>query len=365
MVAQERGELFTEVVDLLADRFHDKALRKRIPELAAPFRAAAASSASLAEERAVVHAFLGTIPASHLALYSKATHDRLQAELANRRMPTCGFQLVGIGARFFVHDVLEGSPAAEAGLRRGDRVLTIDGVPVGASPRLDWRSDDAALPDLPLHDVLCKADERVSLVVEARPGVVRTVELVAKRWSGALAAKASIRVLERDDRRFGYLHLRYMHLTGVGALVRGALDGPFAECDGVILDLRGRGGSAATVDELANLLERYRSKLRFAFLVDGETRSAKEAFAAEVRKRKLGVLVGERTAGALLPATFQPIGTESVLMFPAFTLGALSNAIEGKGVAPDVAASAELPWSEGRDGILDAALATLARPATR
>ena len=55
-----------------------------------------------------------------------------------------------------------------AGLRRGDRVQRINGVPVGRSWRLDWRSDDSWLRDDPvLHGLLCGVGDEVRLDVGA------------------------------------------------------------------------------------------------------------------------------------------------------------------------------------------------------
>jgi carboxyl-terminal processing protease len=91
-------------------------------------------------------------------------------------------------------------------------------------------------------------------------------------------------------------------------------------------------------------------------LIDNQTRSAKEMLAYEVKTRKLGVLVGQTTAGALLPATFAKVGSDSVLMYPAFSLGRHSEAIEGKGVEPDIEVESPLPFSAGADPIRDAGM---------
>ena len=356
--AQERGELFAAVHETLAASFHDARFRKeQLPALAARYRDLARATASLAEERAVIHAFLAEIPASHLALYSRSTYEHLLAELQGKAAPTLGLELVERGGRYFVHDVLEGGPAAAAGVLRGDRVLAVDGVPTGGSARLDARSDDAALPDRPQHLLLAADGERVRLAIERRPGEAQEFEVVAARYSALLATRASIRVLERSGRSIGYLRLRFMHMTGVPQLVQDALAKALAGCEAVVLDLRGRGGNAAAVTALARVLAQHQDRFRFVFLVDQQARSAKEALAHEIRRQGLGPLVGERTAGALLPATFQDVGQDSVLMFPSFTLGALSREIEGKGVEVDIEAPAPGPYSAGADPILAAGLA--------
>ena len=83
--------------------------------------------------------------------------------------------------------------------------------------------------------------------------------------------------------------------------------------------------------------------------------------AYELKTRRLGVLVGQTTAGALLPATFAKVGSDSVLMYPAFSLGKHSDAIEGKGVAPDIEVESPVPFSAGADPIRDAGMLLVVR----
>ncbi len=80
----------------------------------------------------------------------------------NRDAPTFGFTLIEYDGKHYAHDVLEGGPAAQAGLLRGDRIVSIDGAETGESPRLDWRTDDAFLPDPPMRFCLggCPSNEK-------------------------------------------------------------------------------------------------------------------------------------------------------------------------------------------------------------
>src|SRR6185295_2527082 len=151
----QAAALFDRVAEVVDDRLFDRAFCERdLPALVDRFRPAALAATSAAEERAVVHALLAQVPASHLALLSAATHRRLEAELMGRRTAMVGCSILRLGARCFVDGVYDGGPAQRAGLRAGDEVLAIDGLPPGASPRLDWRSDDAHLSDPPTHDLL-------------------------------------------------------------------------------------------------------------------------------------------------------------------------------------------------------------------
>lgn len=363
--AAPSGALFASVHEVLADRYFDRRFREaKLDELAAEFGPAARAAQSLAEERAVVHAFLARIPASHLALYSKATHEALFADLNNRRRPTFGFDVQQRGGRFFVHRVLEGGPAAAAGLLRGDEVLAVDHEPTGRSRRLDWRSDDAALPDLPTHAILVGDEPDLVVTIARRPGQRAEVAFAATSYSKLEAGKASGRVVERHGRRIGCVHLHLMHMTGVGQLLTRFAERELLAGDALVVDLRGRGGSALAVEDARRALGRIRARIGgdvFA-LIDRDTRSAKEVLAHELQQRGLATLVGERTAGAVIPATFADVGFDSILMFPSMTLLGYTKELEGRGVEPDVAVDDALPWAAGVDPILEAALA-IAAPA--
>ncbi len=359
----QHGALFEPVAQTLAERFHDPEFRaQRLPELTARFRVLAVEAPTLELERAVVHGYLAAVPASHLALYSRATYDELMADLAGRNYPTLGLALQQQAGRFWIARLLEGGPAERAGLLRGDRVLAVDGVPVGRSPRLDARSDDAALPDPPLHRLDVALDEVVRLRIERRPGQQFDVDVTAARHGAWQATLASVRVLRDGAARIGYVHLHCMYLRGIGELLRELAAEVFADCDAVILDLRGRGGSAAAVEEVLACL-RGRGRVfhqPVVALIDAQTRSAKEVLAHELQRQGLATLVGERTAGAVLPATFVPVGDEHVLMFPATRLGAYSRQLEGIGVTPDLRVAAAGMYAAGADPILRAGLRALA-----
>lgn len=335
--APEPGDLFENVVAVLEERFYDRAFRRTtLPRLAARFRPAARAATDLAEERAVVHAFLARIPASHLALYSRATYHALLADLVGRPRPTLGLSLLRRGGGFYAHGVWAGGPADRAGIREGDRIVAIDGGPTGRSPRLDWRSDDAALDDPPMHELLVRPGERVALRVVSKDGRPRRVVLAARRYAALAAMRESARVLELDGVPFGYVRLYYVHTQGCDQVLERLLGEEFATCRGVVLDLRGRGGSGEMVERLLEVLARDRARRRRPILawVDRFTRSAKEVLAFEIRERGLGELIGERTAGAVLPASFADVGHDSVLMFPAYSMRRYTRLLEGRGLVP-------------------------------
>jgi len=319
----------------------------------------AEASTDAAQQRAVVRDFLAEIPSSHLALYSRETHASLMAELACAARPTFGFQLTRVGDGFFVDWLYEGGPAQRAGLRRGDRVIEIDGRAPVDCPRLDWSSDDAALPDPPQHALLCDRGDEVELWVERAHGLRSRGRVTAALYSGCDAARASARVVNEKG-RFGYVHLWFIAAPDAGNLIRELLADEFADCDGLLLDLRGRGGVASEIRRVTRLLAADGEWGRpVVLLTDAGTRSAKEVIAHEMQRTGDALVVGETTAGAVIPASFEHVGQDGVLMYPRRSLGRHTSLLEGRGVQPDVLVERPFEYSNGADPILEAGIVAL------
>ncbi|HEX9794934.1 MAG TPA: S41 family peptidase [Planctomycetota bacterium] len=358
--AQQPAVLFDSVVETLERRYYDAEFRReRLPALVRTYRPLALLAKGRNAEKAVVDRMLAEIPVSHLALISESAYEHLMAELMGRDVETFGFELVRLPQGWFATKIKEGGPAACAGLLRGDRIIALDGGDPGAHPRLDWSTDDAALPDPPIHDLLTDPGADLVVEFERQPGVRMAVRIEVAEYSSMRAARASARVIEHGGKRFGYLHFWYLHEGGIDALLRDKLRGDFRGCDGLILDLRGRGGFAHLVMALIRVLEKDLAGMPMVALIDRGTRSGKEVVAWEIHDRKLGLLVGETTAGAVIPATFDPVDDDAVLMYPTMTLGNHTKRLEGVGVAPDVEVKDALAFAAGHDPILAGALRVL------
>lgn len=355
------GALFDRVADTLSRHYYDRRFaRDVLPSLVDEFRPAARAATDLDSERRAVQALLEQVPSSHVAMFSKSTHDVMDADMDNVREPTLGFDLVADVRGYFVHGIAEGGPADRAGLLRGDRVLAIDGRAPEESVRLDWRSDDAHLDDPPVHRVRVKRGDAVRVTIARSEGGEQTeICVTAAPYSSLDAAKASARTIEVGERRLAYIHFPILPHRGFPNLLQRLFDDEFRNCYGLVLDLRGRGGSAIAASKLVELLAGNTPQFDgpVVVLVDHGTRSAKEVLAYELQSTGRVTIVGERTAGAVLPASFIDVGSESVLMLPTTTLDRYTDAIEGKGIVPDVLVTDELPFCAGRDPILAAGLA--------
>jgi len=150
-----------------------------------------------------------------------------------------------------------------------------------------------------------------------------------------------------------------MHNRGVPDVLTKSLGGPLRDSDALVLDLRGRGGSAKAVTALISLLVRGAGQ-RFdgpvIGLIDRQTRSAKELLAVELRAQVRARLVGEPTAGAAVGADFDEVGDSAILMFPGSTVPPYTERLELKPTNPDIAVPWGGPYSGASDPILEAGL---------
>lgn len=357
--------LLREALAATRAMFYDRAARQdeaRWEALRARFAPDAAAARTPAELHGVINRALGELRVSHLALLEDSVWEReLANEFVDRDVPRLGCELVELDGRLFVDGVAHGGPADAAGLRDGDEVLTIDGLPARRSPRLEPSGHDPGFPG-PAGFFVRPGDEALALTVRrAADGPAEPVQVALRPTSMIDAVRASVRLEQVDGRRVGVIRLwHFIHPAVVAALVE-ALDGPLATADALVLDVRGRGGSDAIVRRVLALFtgRRARWDRPVVVLTSEGTRSAKEIFAYHWKRSGRGPIVGERTQGACLGCQFKQLSDGSVLMVPVMDVRRLTRGeqLEGKGVEPDIAVpQLPLPYRGGRDAILAAGL---------
>jgi carboxyl-terminal processing protease len=156
-----------------------------------------------------------------------------------------------------------------------------------------------------------------------------------------------------------------------------------APLDALIIDMRGKiGGTGITAARYLDVIDsrgpRVRSlnkgdaartsvslRGRTALLIDHHTRSTAELFVHAFRRERLGMLIGTPTAGAVSAASAFAMPGGNLLYLAVMGLEVDGAILEGQGVAPDIAVPRPLPYSNGADPVLDAALAELARHALK
>jgi carboxyl-terminal processing protease len=274
-----------------------------------------------------------------------------------------------------IESVIQGTPASRAGLRRGDRIVAVDGRSLAGRPS----SESIAL-------IKGEPGTKVALTI-ARDGRRRTQRVERARVTQPVVAG---RLRRWSGRRYGVVIFAsftegsadQVHAAVERLLKRGA--------EGLVLDLRGNGGGLLTeaVDAASIFLPDGtivstdgRSRARHVYtatgrairrsvpvvvLVDRGTASSAEIVTGALQDRRRAKVVGTNTYGK---GVFQeirelPNGGALDLTVGQYFLPSGRNiggrgVTEGRGIAPDVRASDD-PDTPRRDEALDAALAQLA-----
>ncbi|MBT2442165.1 PDZ domain-containing protein [Streptomyces sp. ISL-36] len=275
------------------------------------------------------------------AVYDQAEYEEFEQALDG------SYTGVGLSARkagpgrVEISRVRAGGPAARAGLRAGDRLVTVDGRPVGG----------------------LSVSEAVSLLRgDGVPGttVVLGVERGRSAWTETLSrarlSTEDVIVRRLDD---GTVLIKVSAFTkGAGERVRAAVRSAPAG-SGVLLDLRGNagglvteaavaasafldGGLVATYDvdgeQRAVYAQRGGDTVRpVVALVDGGTMSAAELLTGALQDRGRAITVGSRTFGkgaVQMPSTL-PDGSVAELTVGHYRTPA-GHGVDGRGITPDL-----------------------------
>ncbi len=419
--------LFDAVVETVNKKFFDEEVLKqrKWQERAQAQRPSVIASPTIDDAVRHINELLAELRTSHTALYTPDDYQYYilldvlgfgfkslaMRDLMERRFWGSGPFYPGIGVftrevdgRSFVDGVLEGSPADKSGLRFGDEILSVDGRPY--SPIAIFREKLGTTVELMVRRTANAEPERVkAAVIPIQP---------VKAFSDA--AEASARVIERNGRRIGYVHVwalaesgsfeealerfepaklvaESLELKGV-AIAAGTRDEmrPLAAqapkpIDFLVVDLRGRvGGNAAVVGQLLKTLEggylgnertfSRSSRLmagpqwpsfrgRSALLIDAHTRSAGEVMAYGYKRSGFGPLLGTTTAGAVSSGALYPMPGDALLYVAVAGHEFDGHRLEGAGVTPDYVIERPLPYAQGADPVLEAALDLLSNSSAK
>jgi carboxyl-terminal processing protease len=277
----------------------------------------------------------------------------------------------------YVNGIAAGGPGEAAGLKLGDEILAINGVPLYINGVLNkgvltWLFDNQ--------------EEGATLAVSARrpaTGETFTANVTAARTPGPRPSVQS-RLVDGN--------IAYVSLPGFDPMMADQVLAAIAALRkdtalrGVILDLRGNGGgSPEAVSKLLGALAHGKVtsywcdvtgkctpnhtddsvellKLPFVALTDRRCASACDSFSSAVKDLKLGKLVGTRTAGAVSgPGEMYVLDNGTALMLPKYhEIAANKEVVNTIGVAPDYyAPTTATDLSSGRDPGLDKAVSLM------
>lgn len=308
---------------------------------------------------AALNAMLGLLDDSHTHALTPTQAEERRTRIRART----GFNLARIDGRWIVTEVLEESPAAQAGVKPGWIVLTRNGEALGDRPDFRMREgEEVQWEFLDEHDqrhVLAAKAKRLSTAARqfARPLEGGFVYLRFDEFDGPDRRWLS-RQLEENVAAPGVV-IDLRRNPGGDTFSLGASVGEFFERTVDCGTFVSRGGARRVKNSWQFGSAKYRG--RVVVLIDGATGSAAEIFAAVLQDHGRATLVGRRTAGAVLASWFYrlPDGGELQLSRLDY-LTPKGRRIEGKGVEPDIVVPRTLDdLRAGRDPDLARALEVL------
>ena len=364
---------FNEVWQTVNDNFYDskfngvdwKALRKKYQPLAE-------QAESIDQESTVINQMLSELKASHTHFYTRSEpayyqllgifkSDALWKKL-NKFFPNGNIQYPGIGVftqnindHTFISAILDGSPAAKAGLKVGDQLLGVDGHPYQ-----------------PIQSFLGKVGQAVKLSIQRTPdpNSVVTIAVTPKQLNPTTifleSMRASSELIERNSQKIGYVHIwSYAGEQYQQQLVQEITYGKLREADGLILDLReGWGGAMPSylsifTAKVPTLTQAFRDgkkidldfqwKKPVVMLVNQGSRSGKEILAYGFQQYDIGAVIGTKTAGAVLGGRPFLLKDGSLLYLAVADVFVNGERLEGKGVSPDIEVPFQLEYAQGAD----------------
>ncbi|MGQ9426754.1 S41 family peptidase [Gilvimarinus sp. F26214L] len=309
----------------------------------------------------VINPFLTSLGISHTYLYDEndlgyylfrsmfTTRD-----IASPKVVHIGIQSSSREDGLLVDAVLEGGPAYRAGIKRGDIITAVKGVkPTKDSAFFSYEGRAVEI------DVITRNGTRRSV----------TVQPIEQSIHAALAqaTRESVKIIKRDDLRFGYLHLWAGTDQQFLDTLRTTVLETFSDVDGIILDLRdGYGGAwwpyldpffpdtndyfvAKKLDREGHSEymkpERTTNSVYYSgplvVLINGGVRSGKEALAYQFKKSDRATLIGTTTAGAFVGGLggFANKDRGFILYLSVFGMYLDDHQIEGKGISPHIEVS--------------------------
>jgi C-terminal peptidase prc len=287
-----------------------------------------------------------------------------------------GILIQGQTAPFTIGSVVAGAPAEKAGVKDGDVIQAIDGRDVSRLELRDvsemLRGEEGQAVTLTLRRAEAGAEQTPAQAPAASTATGTTIDVRVVRARFA-EPPLTMRLLPEGVCHFRLSTFPVAFVVGpTGRTIGEDLDHYLEQCEqaggkGWIMDLRGNGGGASISQVLGRFLDAgpilverdkiggryeqsadghlFRVQRPLVVLIDGNSASASEAFASAVQEFGRGVVMGQRSAGALNTGNIVPLPLNAGMMVAireVFT-GQKEIAVDEVGVSPDI------PLSFGRD----------------
>ncbi len=369
-------DVFQEICSIMKSHFyHPNIIRDKLPSMRKKYREKIKNTQNKKDFSALINELLNDLQTSHTTYLTPSDFEyyHLSAvfsaipeikKLHNNQevlYPTIGVITERVQEKSFIACVLPGSVADRAGLLKGDEIQTVDGNP--------YSQIDA---------IKNQVGKKTKLIIQRKPnGNTIRVSLVPVLMNPKKelleAQKASIRLIERQGKKIGYIHiLSYAGYEYHQELMAAISWGRLKDADALIIDLRyGLGGASPSY---LNIFDQNIPAIHFfdrnqkmqvsdsqwrkpaVYLINHATRSGKELLVHVAKKRKLATLIGETTAGAATGGRLFPLRNRGLLYLAVNIAQVEGDVLEGSGIVPDIHVPVDIRYCGGKDVQLDQAI---------
>lgn len=368
--------LFEEVSNIVETHFYNpEQIIHDFPAIKADYHARLKNVSTHTAFSSLVNHMLAELNASHTyyltpddfeyyqlcALFSKIPEIGDLFDGKEVMYPSVGILTQDIEGRVHIVSVLAGSVAEKAGLLKGDEILSANGAPY---------SPVASLRPFVGKDVAFKIrrkEKEAPLTISMQPVLVNPKQEMLE------AQKASVRIIERNETRVGYVHIySYAGYEYQEELLNAISWGQLKDADALIIDLRyGLGGASPSYLNVFNtnipVLKMYQRdgsvtvfdaqwRKPAVYLVNQYSRSGKELLAYGAGRYQQVTVMGERTAGDVLAGRLFPLSNGDTLFLAVQSALVDGVNLEGVGVPPDIEVPFDVRFSAGQDTQLERAL---------
>ena len=360
------------------------------------------------ETRDVLHDLLSRLDASHFQVVPQSLYEMSQGGQTNNLgavetpppLGTVGLQVRWVEEALRVTQVTENSPAAVAGIRRGYKILSIDGFEPQAI--LDKAEDTQSLahllaraansaltgnPGTPVTLAIADLGSQEDTLVLTR--IESAGDVVQLGYLPPITVVFEHTIIEQDaPASIGLIRFNaFMQPVGT-RFTEAMVDLMAQDISGLVIDLRGNPGGVVAMTmgmaghfinspgvSLGTMTQRHmRLTLKViprapsqqfqgpvAILLDELSASTSEVFASGLQALGRARVFGSTSAGMALPSIFEVLPNGDGLQFAIGDLhGPSGQRLEGLGVNPDVPISlSAAALQAGEDPVQDAAIAWL------
>jgi carboxyl-terminal processing protease len=344
---------FDKTVKLVNEHFYDRTFRGLDwPVLVEHHRSQITATTSDEQLERILSELLATLKTSHTEFVSSSDQEywALKSIFSGRidGAPTkqIGAWFTRLDGKWFIKNVFSGGPAAMAGLLPGDEILSVNGKPF--SPVDSFSGNTLRILTIK------RAQRQNPLQIRIRP-VNESFQRSMLR-----ASNESFKILNADKKRIAYFHLWSGTHNSFKNSLKVAATEAAKKSDVFVLDLRdGFGG--ASPEYLEPFFQRaYGSPAVYSkplvILINDGVRSGKEWITYVLKEADRAILIGSRTKGYFLAGMPFEIRRGRFLLYLAVNEDPTMPKLEGNGIYPDIEIPFNLPYSEGRDPVLESAL---------